>query len=97
MVTAKLIFLLLVVITCSGSMSLIDAASGGDTEKVKQLIAEGDEVNQVDADGCNPIHHAAKNVSVVQSISSVLHQISRLSYSYSYFDFLVPPKNKGNN
>ena len=61
---------------CSGPMSLIDAARGGDIDKVKQLIAQGDEVNQVDANGCTPIYHAAINVS-------------RLTHNTEYFIIIV--------
>ena len=45
-------------------MSLINAAIEGENDKIKYLIAEGADVNQADADGLTPIHHAANNVSV---------------------------------
>ena len=44
-------------------MSLINEAIGGEIEKAKKLIAEG-AVNQADADGLTPIHHAVELVSV---------------------------------
>ena len=44
-------------------MSLIDAALGGEIDKIKQIIAAGAEVNQAGFDGWTPLNHATKNVS----------------------------------
>ena len=49
---------------CSAIMSLISAALEGEIDKIKELIAEGADVNEADEDGLTSIHIAAKNVSV---------------------------------
>ena len=45
-------------------MSLIAAVRANEIEKVKQLIAEGVDVNQADTGGWTPLVFAAYNVSV---------------------------------
>ena len=45
-------------------MSLIAAADGNEIEKVKQLIAEGVDVNQANEEGWTPLIYAANNVRV---------------------------------
>ena len=45
-------------------MSLLSAALAGEIDKIKELIAQGADVNQADADGWTPINYAAYNVSV---------------------------------
>ena len=45
-------------------MSLLDAAGGNEIEKLKQLIAEGVDVNQANEEGWTPLIYAAYNVRV---------------------------------
>ena len=39
--------------------SLLEAASNGDADKVKQLLTKGAPVDEADADGMTPLHYAS--------------------------------------
>ena len=57
-------------------MSLLSAARAGEIDKIKELIAEGADVNQANAEGWTPINYAAYYVSVARLWFRALQQQS---------------------
>src|SRR5437773_971937 len=63
-ITLLLIFLLNLFISCSHDNRLVDAARDGQTDKIRQLLKDGEDVNEKDHDGKTALIWAAETGNI---------------------------------
>jgi len=91
-----MLFIVMICIGCTTSApSLIDVALRGEAEKVRELIAQGADVNKGDTDGFTPLFRASENghVEVVKILLSTNAEVNKADTINSGTPLLVASQN----